>query len=94
MKGQKILKVTSILMIIGGVIGVVAGILAILGITASGFDDYEGNGTGGLPYGFLKSEGKTLQPAVGGTWKIIGFDEDGHLHVGAFSDTSILREAA
>ena len=34
MKGQKILKVTSILMIIGGVIGVVAGILAILGISA------------------------------------------------------------
>ena len=28
---------------------------AILGINASGFADYEGNGTGGLPYGFLKS---------------------------------------
>ena len=34
MKGQKILKVTSILMIIGGVIAVVTGILAILGISA------------------------------------------------------------
>ena len=31
MKGQKLLKVTSILMIIGGVIAVIAGILAILG---------------------------------------------------------------
>ena len=34
MKGQKFLKVTSILMIIGGVIGVIAGIIAILGISA------------------------------------------------------------
>ena len=66
---------------------------AILGINASGFDDYEGNGTGGLPYGFLKSEGKTLQPAVGDTWKIIGFDEDDHLQIGAFSDTPSLRDA-
>lgn len=66
---------------------------AILGINASGFDDYEGNGTGGLPYGFLKSEGKPLQPAVGDTWKIIGFDEDDHLQIGAFSDTSNLRDA-
>ena len=66
---------------------------AILGINASGFDDYEGNGTGGLPYGFLKGEGKTLQPAVGDTWKIIGFDEDDHLQIGAFSDTSNLRDA-
>ena len=35
---------------------------AKLGINASGFADYEGNGTGGLPYGFLKSEGEELQP--------------------------------
>ena len=34
MKGQRILKVTSILMIIGGVIAVVVGVLAILGISA------------------------------------------------------------
>lgn len=34
MKGQKLLKVTSILMIIGGVIAVIAGFLAILGISA------------------------------------------------------------
>ncbi len=66
---------------------------AILGINASGFADYEGNGTGGLPYGFLKSEGETLQTAVGGTWKIIGFDEENHLQIGAFSDTSNLRDA-
>ena len=34
MKGQKYLKVTSILMIIGGVIGIIAGIIAILGVSA------------------------------------------------------------
>ena len=66
---------------------------AILGINASGFADYEGNGTGGLPYGLLKSEGELLQPAVGNGWKIIGFDEDDRLQVGEFSDTSNLRDA-
>ena len=34
MKGQKMLKVTSILMIIGGVIAIIAGVIAILGISA------------------------------------------------------------
>ena len=34
MKGQTALKVTSILMIIGGVIAAIAGILAILGLSA------------------------------------------------------------
>ena len=34
MKGQKLLKVTSILMIIGGVIAAITGVLAILGISA------------------------------------------------------------
>ena len=66
---------------------------AILGINASGFADYEGNGTGGLPYGFLKSQGQKLQDAVGDTWKIIGFDEQDHLQIGAFTDTSNLCDA-
>ncbi len=65
---------------------------AILGINASGFADYEGVGTGGEPYGFLKSEGEELQDAVGDDWKIIGFDNDNHLQIGAFSDTSNLRD--
>ena len=34
MKGQKILKITSILMIIGGVIAAIAGVIAILGVSA------------------------------------------------------------
>ena len=65
---------------------------AILGINASGFADYEGNGTGGLPYGFLKSQGETLQAPVGDGWKIIGFDEENRLQIGEFSDTSNLRD--
>ena len=66
---------------------------AMLGINASGFADYEGNGTGGLPYGLLKSEGELLQPAVGNGWKIIGFDADDRLQVGEFYDTANLRDA-
>lgn len=66
---------------------------AILGINASGFEDYEGNGTGGMPYGFLKSEGEVYKSAVGGGWKIIGFDDDDLLQIGEFSDTSNLRDA-
>lgn len=46
MKGQKFLKVTSILMIIGGVIGVIAGIIAILGISALEALMETGEGTG------------------------------------------------
>jgi len=66
---------------------------AILGINASGFADYEGNGTGGEPYGFLKSEGEELQEPVADGWKIIGFDNNNRLQVGAFSDTSHIRDA-
>ena len=44
-------------------------------------------------YGFLKSEGAELQGAVGNGWKIIGFDNEDHLQVGAFNDTSSLRDA-
>lgn len=32
--GQKFLKITSILMIIGGIIAVIAGVIAILGVSA------------------------------------------------------------
>ena len=34
MKGQKVLKVTSILMIIGGIIAAIVGVIAILGVSA------------------------------------------------------------
>ena len=66
---------------------------AILGINASGFADFDGNGTGGIAYGFLKSEGDKIQDPVGDGWKVIGFDNENHLQVGAFTDTSELRDA-
>lgn len=34
MKGQSFLKITSILMIVGGIIAVIAGVIAILGVSA------------------------------------------------------------
>ena len=46
MKGQKFLKVTSVLLIIGGVTGVIAGIIAILGISALAALMETGEGTG------------------------------------------------
>ncbi len=46
MEGQKFLKVTSILMIIGGIIGAIAGTIVILGIGAllALADDAQGSG--------------------------------------------------
>ena len=46
MKGQKILKVTSILMIIGGVIAAIAGVIAILGVSALAALSGSAEGTG------------------------------------------------
>lgn len=65
---------------------------AVLGINASGFADFDGNGTGGLPYGFLKSEGELLQTPVGDGWKIIGFDENNYMQIGEFSETDNIRD--
>lgn len=46
MKGQKFLKVTSILIIIGGVIGVIVGILGLISIAALAALSGEGQGMG------------------------------------------------
>ena len=46
MKGQKILKVTSILMIIGGIIAAIAGVIAILGVSALAALSGSAEGTG------------------------------------------------
>ena len=46
MKGQKFLKVTSILMIIGGVIAAIAGVIAIIGISAIAALTGSAEGTG------------------------------------------------
>ena len=46
MKGQKILKITSILMIIGGIIAAIAGVIAILGVSALAALSGSAEGTG------------------------------------------------
>lgn len=66
---------------------------AVLAMNASGFEDPGGNGNGGTPYGFVKSEGQKLRSAEGGDYKIIGFDGENHLRIGKFKDTSVLRDA-
>lgn len=71
---------------------IVANYNAVLGINASGFADFDGNGTGGEPYGFLKSQGELLQEPVADGWKVIGFDENDYLQVGAFSNTETIRD--
>lgn len=66
---------------------------AILATNASGFEDPNGNGNGGTPYGFVKAQGEKKRGAAGGDYKIIGFDEENLLRIGKFRDTSILRDA-
>lgn len=46
MKGQKILKITSILMIIGGIVAAIAGVIAILGVSALAALSGSAEGTG------------------------------------------------
>ncbi len=66
---------------------------ALLATNASGFEDPEGNGNGGTPYGFVKSQGSRKRGAVGGAYKIIGFDDQHHLRIGRFQDTVQFRDA-
>lgn len=66
---------------------------AVLAINASGFEDTGGNGNGGTPYGFVKSQGKKLRHAEGGDFKIIGFDDKNRLRIGGLKDTSQIRDA-
>ena len=74
---------------------------AVLGINASGFVDDEGKGNGGLPYGYVVSDGEVLNGSEGrydSTWKIIGFDYDNILFTGSYKAMknldSELRDAA
>ena len=67
---------------------------AILAVNASGFQDPEGMGNGGSPYGFVKTFGERKHRAEGhSNWKIVGYDEENRLQIGKFSDTDFLRDA-
>lgn len=65
---------------------------AVLAINASGFEDPDGNGNGGTPYGFVKSQGTRKRNQVGGGFKLIGFDENNQLTIGHLKDTSSIRD--
>lgn len=67
---------------------------AILAVNASGFQDPEGMGNGGVPYGFVKTYGEIKHRAEGhSNWKIVGYDEENRLQIGKFKDTDFLRDA-
>lgn len=67
---------------------------AILAVNASGFQDPEGMGNGGSPYGFVKTFGEVKHRVDGSSnWKIVGYDEENRLQIGKFSDTEFLRDA-
>ena len=67
---------------------------AILAVNASGFQDPEGMGNGGVPYGFVKTFGEKKHRAEGhSNWKIVGYDEENRLQIGKFDDTDFLRDA-
>ncbi len=57
---------------------------AILAINASGFQDDEGLGNGGVVYGMLYSEGKKIQGTAGSNYKAIYFDSEYRLNVRSY----------
>lgn len=67
---------------------------AVLGINASGFQDYNGSGAGNIPVGLIISESQIMNPAVNGQYQIVGFDAEHNLRVGYGLDINNLRDAA
>ena len=65
---------------------------AILAINASGFEDPEGGGNGGIVYGMLYAAGKKYKGTDGGTYKAGYFDYDNRLHVGTWKNTTDIRD--
>lgn len=53
---------------------------AIAGTNASGFDDPNGMGSGGVPLGIVISEGELCYGSLYGNYEVIGFDKDDKLH--------------
>lgn len=58
---------------------------AIGGINGGGFYDPNGSGTGGIPDGLVISGGELLWGESGSIYNVIGFDENGILHVGSMT---------
>ena len=57
----------------------------LAGTNAGGFNDNNGQGNGGIPYGMVISEGEFLWGELYSNYNIIGFDRDHILHVGTMT---------
>ena len=55
---------------------------AVAGTNAGGFFDPDGKGTGGIPEGYVIYEGELVWGARNIAYSIVGFDDNGLLHVG------------
>ncbi len=66
---------------------------AILAVNASGFYDPSGHGNGGMVFGLVVSEGKTLNDALNGTNKKVGFDSQNKLKIGGEESSFSFRDA-
>ncbi len=64
---------------------------AVGGINAGGFYDPEGMGTGGIPDGIVITEGKLAWGEESTMSTVIGFDNEGILHVGYMSGREALN---
>lgn len=64
---------------------------AVAGTNAGGFDDPNGNGTGGIPDGIVISGGELLWGDNNTYYSVAGLDKDGLLHVGKMTAKGALE---
>lgn len=63
---------------------------AVAGINASGFEDPNGNGWGGIPVGLEYVNGQTMQASKEtASWATVGFTSDGVLVMGDYSTSEL-----
>ena len=54
----------------------------VAGVNGGGFEDIAGRGKGATPLGLVISQGKWLNGSTGGSYHVVGFDQDNKLVVG------------
>ena len=64
---------------------------AIAGINAGGFDDPNGQGTGGIPYGIVIQDGELVSGGLDDYNSVIGFNEQNKLIVGNMTGRQALE---
>lgn len=57
----------------------------VAGINGGGWDDHEGQGTGGIPLGIVISQGEVLWDPTGAAYECCGITDEGKLVVGTFT---------